>query len=128
MKRSKASWTSVGRVLVISADSYPTQGPSGTWSGLQFTVPPWVSWSSLRPRSLEPGQRSRYLRPRLLSRVLLGLTVQTLGLATSSRPQGTPGTAAENVLSVVAIRPIPPKASDFPDCPKSSNQPVSSGL
>ena len=43
--------------------------------------------------------------------------------------QGTPaeGAPALNVLRVVEMRPIPPNASGKPECPKSSNQPVSSG-
>jgi hypothetical protein len=38
------------------------------------------------------------------------------------------GVLALKVLRVVEIRPIPPKASGKPECPKSSNQPVRSGL
>ena len=44
--------------------------------------------------------------------------------------QGRPAEGAPRLkaLRVVEMRPMPPKASGNPECPKSSNQPVSSGL
>ena len=97
----------------------------------------------LRPRSLEPGQRSEVLDSHAAEQVasaqgladlpdLRGELSKPGSLASTPRRllQGTPeeGLLALKVLRVVEIRPIPPKASGKPECPKSSNQPVRSGL
>ena len=59
----------------------------------------------------------------------LGRPPASLRISTTSL-QGTPAEGAPtlNVLAVVEIRPMPPNASGNPECPKSSNHPVSSGL
>src|SRR3954451_15616526 len=41
------------RLLIVTNERRSAQGPIGTCAGSQPIVPPWVSCSSLRPRSLD---------------------------------------------------------------------------
>src|SRR4029079_11033257 len=96
----------------------PLHGPTGFWLGSQSMVPPWVSCSSLRPRSLAPGQRFRFFSESRLARALAstcwhGLEPPGMARMLAMSLQGTPAEGAPRGkgLPVNSIRPMPPKAS-----------------